>query len=360
MEPYSQSVPGQMCLYWYDACINASGVDAAAQFQCTSDRDSQCGNKETGEGDNDASSTTLLSLSSLASLSSFSSVTLPFSTTTSLSHTTSSISNRPNSPPTSSQTSTTPSSTHDSAIELKKLAVSAGTIAGATVGSIGGLVIVAIIAFLLYRRKTRKRPLVHPTNPSDLDYDGKEVVDPSAIVMPAKPELDGNSTYTRTDLSQQAVHNTLPAYYPPSSGAAELHSTPQQHPSELYVPSHQSVELQGTGGYGRAEVYTSTLPSEMETPNPTDAPTHRLSSHHQPPIQPDQQQQPTQEVQELGPRSPESNRSVRPWQPSNDEIIALEEEERRIDAEMEEVRRMKELRDQKFAVQQKLREAKRN
>lgn len=42
----------------------------------------------------------------------------------------------------------------------------------------------------------------------------------------------------------------------------------------------------------------------------------------------------------------------------SDEITALEEQERRIDAEMEEVRRMRELRDQKFAVQQKLREAK--
>jgi hypothetical protein len=36
----------------------------------------------------------------------------------------------------------------------------------------------------------------------------------------------------------------------------------------------------------------------------------------------------------------------------------LEEEETRIDAEMEEVRRMRELRDRKLAVQQKLREAK--
>jgi hypothetical protein len=43
---------------------------------------------------------------------------------------------------------------------------------------------------------------------------------------------------------------------------------------------------------------------------------------------------------------------------SSDEISALEEEERRIDAEMSEVRRMKELRDQKLAIQQKLKEAK--
>jgi hypothetical protein len=42
----------------------------------------------------------------------------------------------------------------------------------------------------------------------------------------------------------------------------------------------------------------------------------------------------------------------------SDEITAFEEEERRIDAKMEEVRRMRELRGQKLAVQQKLREAK--
>jgi hypothetical protein len=359
MEPYRQSVPGQMCLYWFDTCVNASGTNSTAQFQCTSDRDSHCGNKETGEGDNDASSTTLLALSSLTSLSSFTLLSSAIVKTLPLDLTTSSTRHLPTSPPTSSQTSATPSSTHDSAPVSKKSAVSGGTIAGAVVGSIGGLVVVAIIAFLLYRRKKRKRPLVHPTNTNDLDYDGKEVVDPSAIIMPVKPELDGSPTYARTDPPQQAIHNTLPAYYPPSSGAAELHSTPQQHPSELYVPTHQNVELQGTGGYSRTEMYTSTLPSEMETSTSSYAPTYQPSSHHQPPTQLDQQK-PTQEVQGPGPRSPGSNKSVMPWQPSNDEIIGLEEEERRINAEMEEVRRMKELRDQKFAVQQKLREAKRN
>ena len=39
------------------------------------------------------------------------------------------------------------------------------------------------------------------------------------------------------------------------------------------------------------------------------------------------------------------------------EIAALEDEERRLDAEMEEIQRLKELREQKFAVQQKLRQA---
>jgi hypothetical protein len=56
--------------------------------------------------------------------------------------------------------------------------------------------------------------------------------------------------------------------------------------------------------------------------------------------------------------SSEPSRNVMQRQLSSDEISALEEEERRIDAEMNEVRRMKELRDQKLAIQQKLKEAK--
>jgi hypothetical protein len=55
MDLYQQSVPGQMCLYWFDACINATGTDLAAQFQCTSARDSECGNL-TSKGEQSTSS----------------------------------------------------------------------------------------------------------------------------------------------------------------------------------------------------------------------------------------------------------------------------------------------------------------
>ena len=50
MTDYQQTVPAQMCYYWYDACINATinpstgEGNAAQQFQCTQARDSQCGN----------------------------------------------------------------------------------------------------------------------------------------------------------------------------------------------------------------------------------------------------------------------------------------------------------------------------
>lgn len=47
MALYQQSVPGLMCRYWFDLCINATGSDLAQQYACTSTRDSQCGNLTT-------------------------------------------------------------------------------------------------------------------------------------------------------------------------------------------------------------------------------------------------------------------------------------------------------------------------
>jgi hypothetical protein len=43
LKAYEQSVGGQMCYYWFDQCIAATGSDAAAQFQCKEARDNECG-----------------------------------------------------------------------------------------------------------------------------------------------------------------------------------------------------------------------------------------------------------------------------------------------------------------------------
>lgn len=61
MKTYQQTVPAQMCYFWYDACINATiGANgegnAAQQFQCTQARNSQCGNTTFDES-SDGSST---------------------------------------------------------------------------------------------------------------------------------------------------------------------------------------------------------------------------------------------------------------------------------------------------------------
>jgi hypothetical protein len=44
MSAYQQSVPGQMCRFWYGACVEASGSNGAARFQCEQARDARCGN----------------------------------------------------------------------------------------------------------------------------------------------------------------------------------------------------------------------------------------------------------------------------------------------------------------------------
>lgn len=62
MAEYQQTVPAQMCYFWYNTCINATiGAngegDRQQQFECRQARDSQCGNITIDEsGDDDSSS----------------------------------------------------------------------------------------------------------------------------------------------------------------------------------------------------------------------------------------------------------------------------------------------------------------
>jgi hypothetical protein len=44
MAAYEQSVPGQMCRFWYGKCVEASGDNANQRFQCEQARDATCGN----------------------------------------------------------------------------------------------------------------------------------------------------------------------------------------------------------------------------------------------------------------------------------------------------------------------------
>ena len=193
-------------------------------------------------------------------------------------------------------------------------------------------------------------------------YDGKQGAHATTTALPTKPELHGETTINDGHLPQVVDDSIPPNQYSRYPNTAELHSTPHQSPPELYAPYHQSSELQGAAYHNTAELHSPTPRPEMEANFPPYAPVPVPSYQYLPPAQPyqyeQQQPQPQQEVQELYPRSPVSSRSVVQRQLSSDEITALEEEERRIDAEMAEVRRMKDLRDQKLAVQQKLREAK--
>jgi uncharacterized membrane protein YgcG len=44
MSIYQQSVPAQMCLYWYEGCVNATNQNKQEQLACESARSSNCGN----------------------------------------------------------------------------------------------------------------------------------------------------------------------------------------------------------------------------------------------------------------------------------------------------------------------------
>lgn len=240
----------------------------------------------------------------------------------------------------------------------KKSGVSGGTIAGAVIGSIVGLAIVIALIWLCRRRRKRNNTNVHEGAASGLDYDEKQVADATPAAFPMKPELHGQTTINDGGLPQVVDYNASQTQYSHYPGTAELQSSPRQRPPELYAPYHQSAELPGAGYHHTAELHSPTPRLEMEANVPPYAPAAAPSHHYEPPTQPYQYEQPQQHAQELYPRSPAPSRSIVQRQLSSDEISALEEEERRIDAEMEEVRRMKELRDAKLAVQQKLREAK--
>ncbi len=60
IKTYQQTVPAQMCYFWFDACINATfGADGegvrAEQFACRQARDTQCGNTTIDESEDSSS-----------------------------------------------------------------------------------------------------------------------------------------------------------------------------------------------------------------------------------------------------------------------------------------------------------------
>jgi len=55
MELYQQSVPGLMCRFWFDRCINATNENLEFQVECRNQRDEKCGNLTT-DGANPTSS----------------------------------------------------------------------------------------------------------------------------------------------------------------------------------------------------------------------------------------------------------------------------------------------------------------
>lgn len=171
-----------------------------------------------------------------------------------------------------------------------------------------------------------------PYKPSD----EKQVAIPTASEISQKPELHGDPAVDyRSDPTQHQY---------PSAGQWQQ----PQAASELYSSNEYPTELHGTGN----PVELHSLPrNEIVEPVAV--------SQVTPPVQ-TPQDTPLPIVTALTSPSHSYSPRLGIGQPlSAEDIQALEEEERRIDAEMAEVERMKELREQKFAIQQKLRDAKR-
>jgi hypothetical protein len=81
MSVYQQSVPGQMCRFWYDQCIAATNQDLGLQTECVSQRDTKCGNLTTdGTSSSSSSSSSSESAGPTATSSGGSSGTSPSTT----------------------------------------------------------------------------------------------------------------------------------------------------------------------------------------------------------------------------------------------------------------------------------------
>ena len=317
MKTYQQTVPAQMCYFWYDACINATissdgSSNAAQQLQCTQARNSQCGNltvDESSSGSSSASRSASMSLASSRTLASLPSApstassSRPFSTSSSLT--------------TSTFTSSPPPLSQDSASQQKGL--STGAIAGIVIGVVAGIAIG--IAIWWFYRRSRRPPvagLQERASVDHADFEDKQVVTSSISDFPSKAELHGN------------------AYVP------ELEGSQRYRSHELHNSSSPSARIEERLGDGPGVTSSPSLPdADVQQPVHTALPLYGQASQH-----------------DIHGTDTASKKATDGHVNTQDDIAALEEEERRIDAEMTEVRRMRELRDQKYAIQQKLRQAK--
>ncbi|KAJ4298868.1 hypothetical protein N0V90_004111 [Kalmusia sp. IMI 367209] len=228
--------------------------------------------------------------------------------------------------------------------------LSTGAKAGIGVGVVLGVLVIALVFFLLYRRSKKASPPKvgepqEPYHPSD----EKQVAIPIASEISQKPELHGEPVVAGADMHQVVDHNTNSSYQYSTPDQWQHSQEYHSPPSELYNSNGHPSELHGAVYVNPAELHSTSRSQEMDG---NTAPNANVSIQAQPP--PPQTTAPPV----LPPQLPAL--TTRPVQPlSAEEIEALEEEERRIDAEMEEAQRMKELREQKFAIQQKLRDAKR-
>ncbi|KAH3954472.1 hypothetical protein HBI25_016090 [Parastagonospora nodorum] len=335
---YSFTVPGQMCQFWFGQCISAANGNSQQQSECNGARNANCGTRIIGSG----------AQSSLRSAAA-SATSAQASASKRVSATAARQSSDPRLPASSSSSSSWSSLTDLPTIApnnrnrpSKNSGSSIGAITGAVVGGLLGLILVLTLIWLFLRRRNARKSAAPTAGDTGSSYDEKEVSDPVNMILPLKAELPGNgsSGTHRNAAWQHTSHHEMVSELDASTNAELYASSPHQ-------THYRSANLQGGDRpYEAAELRSSTPQPGVEPSASLNVPMSSGQIHQR-------QSSNDQHTQSVTPE-----RSAVQRQLSAEEITALEEEEERIDAELEEVKRMKELRDQKIAIQQKLRDAK--
>jgi hypothetical protein len=250
--------------------------------------------------------------------------------------------------------------------------LSGGAIAGIAIGAIFGLAFVIGLLYLFLRQRNRKKHAaagrgdvsqpVGSFGNDTMSSSGKPEMEGSAVPtgawkngsMPvvSKPELAAHPSVSKTHASASPV-SSMGAY----TNLTELGTSegPNRPPPSYRTSGGQQSELPGS-------VYAS--PSELQaTQSPNSAPIYPSPNNELPEVAAHQSGQQQSSWQHLtGPEMAPEVVSGPPAPPStqlsaNDEVRRLEEEARRIAAEIAEAERMQGLRQQQLAVEARLKEA---
>ncbi|KAL9097498.1 MAG: hypothetical protein Q9165_000394 [Trypethelium subeluteriae] len=226
-----------------------------------------------------------------------------------------------------------------------------GAIAGIVVGSLIGVFLVAVLAFWVWRRRK-----IDPGSPIRLDPEGKQVVGGDDGFAP-KPELeamtapranaveiDGNTT-----VLQQAPSATDPMFDLLMNSNDRGESTQRYElPSSSRRPRMQ--ELDSDPVFSPAELSASRAPSRRSAAPPRET---QANGSDVP------ETQPSSDLPGLviGPEATSGAEAKFRDDATPDEIARLEAEVHRIDAELAEATRIKTLKQERTAVEEKLRDA---
>lgn len=318
-----------MCAYWFNRCIEASVADAAAQRACVFERDANCGSLQLYPVSGDASPP-LLPASSMSSQDSISNVPLQTSTPKA---TAPPVYVRPLALVSSSRAQTTstglPRLTEGPYVFLPgPKTILPGAIAAGVVGVLAGIGVVAVLLYVIRRRKNQKKIVVEAATYRDEGYDEKQVATTSIGEHLRKPELHGES-----------------------KGATELLAAPYQDRTELSASI--AHELDVIGHKRLSKTRTSIFREEIDTIITPVAPVPALPRREQPKSHSDK----SLIHPPLGKQGSSSSEIpkylVDKERPLSQKIVALEPDKERVDAHLEDPQGLEELRDQKIGIQQK-------